>query len=58
MIFVFSVWLIVALILAMGVAACLIVFFKMDKKDSVLIKEFVESQTQEETTTESAVDKQ
>lgn len=58
MIFVFSFWIIVALILAMGVAACLIVFFKMDKKDSVLIKEFVESQTQEETTTESAVDKQ
>ncbi len=43
MAFVFSFWYIVALVLVAGVAACLVVFFKMDKQDKVLIKEFVES---------------
>ena len=46
--FVFSFWYIVALVLVAGVAACLFVFFKMDKQDKVLIKEFIESNSSTE----------
>ena len=58
MTFVFSIWYIVALVLAAAVVACLVVFFKMDKKDSVIIKEFVDSQTQEEPNQEVKTDKE
>lgn len=58
MTFVFSIWYIVALVLAAAVAACLIIFFKMDKKDSVIIKEFVDSQTQEESNQEVETNKE
>lgn len=39
--FVFSFWYIVMILLVAGIAACLVVFFKMDKKDRVLIDEFI-----------------
>lgn len=46
--FVFSLWYIVLLLLAAGVAACLVVFFKMDKQDDVLIANFIKESTAEE----------
>jgi len=39
--FVFTSWYFVILALVAGIAACLIVFLKMDKQDRVLIEEFV-----------------
>lgn len=44
MAFVFSVWHIIAVLLVAGIAACFVVFFKMDKKDRVLIDEFIKAQ--------------
>ena len=45
---VFSVWYFVMLFLVAGIAASLVVFFKMDKKDKILVDEFVKkSQGQE-----------
>ena len=41
MAFVFSFWYIVALILVAGIIASIVVFLKMDKKDKVLIEEFI-----------------
>ncbi len=55
MTFVFSFWYFVILALVAGVVACIIVFFKMDKKDKELIKNFVEesqNQAQETVLTE------
>lgn len=46
MTFVFTSWYFVILALIAGIVACLLVFFKMDKTDKAMIKEFVEdSQT-------------
>lgn len=44
MAFVFSVWYIIAILLVAGITACFVVFFKMDKKDRVLIDEFIKAQ--------------
>lgn len=54
MAFVFSAWYIVAAILVVGIATCLFLFFKMDRKDKVIINKFLsDSQNQEaEETTE------
>ena len=41
MTFVFTFWYFVMILLVGGVAASLVVFFKMDKKDKVLIEEFI-----------------
>ena len=38
---VFTTWYFVMIALVAGVAACLIIFFKMDKQDGVLIDKFV-----------------
>ena len=47
MAFVFTAWYFVLIALVAGIAACLVVFFKMDKKDRVMIEEFVkEAQAQ------------
>lgn len=43
MAFVFSFWYIIMIVLVAGIAACLVVFFQMDKKDRVLIEEFVKA---------------
>jgi hypothetical protein len=45
MVFVFSVWYIIAAILFVGIIASLFIFFKMDKKDRILLDKFVEEQT-------------
>lgn len=42
--FVFSIWYIVAAVLVVGIIACFITFFKMDKKDRNLIDEFIKAQ--------------
>ncbi|MBQ9795679.1 MAG: hypothetical protein IJW36_01780 [Clostridia bacterium] len=56
MAFVFSFWYIIAILLVAGIAACLVVFFKMDKKDTILIDEFIKSQQPaEETKAEETV---
>ncbi len=47
MTFVFTFWYFVIFALVAGIVACLVVFFKMDKKDRELIKEFVNEQTQD-----------
>ena len=48
MAFVFSPWYFVMIVLVIGIVACLFVFFKMDKQDKVLIKNFLaENQKQE-----------
>ena len=44
--FVFTAWYFVILVLVLGIAACLVVFFMMDKKDKALINDFVK-QSQE-----------
>ena len=41
--FVFSFWYIVVAVLVVASVACLVVFFLMDKKDKVLIDEFIAS---------------
>ena len=47
--FVFTSWYFVIIALVACIVACLLVFFRMDKTDRVLIKEFVEqSQTLQE----------
>ena len=43
MTFVFSFWYIVMAVLVLGIAACVVGFILMDKKDRVIIKEFVDS---------------
>ena len=47
--FVFSFWYFVIIALIAGIVACLVIFFKMDKKDSVLIDAFINSQQQANT---------
>ena len=53
--FVFSFWYIIMILLVLGIVACLVVFFMMDKKDRVLIDNFIKestanSQSENETT--------
>ena len=49
MTFVFSAWYFVMIALVAGIAACLAVFFVMDKKDKRMIEQFIkDSQSQEE----------
>lgn len=48
MAFVFSWWYIVAIVLVVGIAACLFFFFKMDKEDKVIINKFLEDCQKEE----------
>jgi uncharacterized membrane-anchored protein YhcB (DUF1043 family) len=43
MAFVFSVWYFVMIALVAGIVASLVVFFKMDQKDRVMIDEFVKN---------------
>lgn len=52
---VFSFWYIIAILLVAGIVAAMVVFFKMDKKDKILIDEFIKSQQPaEEVKTEEA----
>ena len=44
--FVFSWWYIVMAVLAVGIVACMVVFFRMDKKDSALIEQFIKDSQQ------------
>jgi len=46
MAFVYTFWYIVMILLVAGIVACLTVFFKMDKKDKVLIDEFIKQSAQ------------
>ncbi len=48
MYFVWSWWYLVLLFLVAGIVAMSVVFFKMDKKDRVLMKEFVEASSEKE----------
>ena len=48
MAFVFSSWYIVAAILVVGIAVCLFMFFKMDRQDKVIIKNFLEESQKQE----------
>lgn len=49
MTFVFTSWYFVILALVAGIAACLVIFLKMDKQDRVFIEEFIkENQPKEE----------
>ena len=49
MAFVFSAWYFVVAALIAGIVACLMIFFRMDKKDEVMINSFIqENQAQEE----------
>ena len=41
MAFVFSFWYFVMIALVAGIAACLVIFFRMDKQDKVLIEKFI-----------------
>ena len=43
MTFVFSYWYIVMAVLLVGIVAAIVAFILMDKKDKVIIKEFVDS---------------
>lgn len=48
--FVFTTWYFIMLILVAGIVASLVIFFKMDKKDKIMIEQFVkDSQAQEQT---------
>ena len=54
--FVFSAWYFVMIALVVGIAVCVTLFVLMDKKDKVLIKEFIEnaqSNTESETEKEN-----
>lgn len=54
MTFVFSIWYFVIIALVAGAIACLVVFLKMDKKDKILIEQFVkESSEPKETAIET-----
>lgn len=53
MAFVFSPWYFVMIALVIGIIACFIVFFKMDKTDKEIIKKFVE-ETQKQAELEAA----
>ena len=46
MTFVWSSWYIVMILLVAGIAACLTIFFLMDKKDKVLLDKFVKDSAQ------------
>jgi len=46
--FVFSFWYIVMAVLVVCIAACITVFVMMDKKDKVLIDEFVKNASTEQ----------
>ena len=54
MFFVWSWWYLVALVLVAAIVASVVVLFKMDKKDIVLIKEFQEANTVSEEKEETA----
>ena len=57
MAFVFSPWYFVMIALVVGIIACLVVFFRMDKKDKEIIKDFLEEsqkQVEEEPSKESS----
>ncbi|MBO5954502.1 MAG: hypothetical protein J6Q13_00860 [Clostridia bacterium] len=56
MAFVFSFWYIIALILVAGIVASVVVFLKMDKKDKVLIEEFIKQNQPAEETAEPVVE--
>lgn len=51
MVFVFSFWYIVIAICVAAIVACVVFLFKMDKKDRVLINQFVESANESSTET-------
>lgn len=54
MAFVFSAWYFVILAVIAGIVACLLVFFKMDKKDREMIEKFIQdNQPKEEPAVES-----
>ena len=52
MAFVFSFWYLVMAMLAVGVVACIMVFFNMDKKDKEIIDNFVKESTNQPATSE------
>ena len=54
--FVFSVWYIVAAVLVVGIIACLVVFFKMDKEDRVLVDEFIKTNQSNSNATKEETD--
>ncbi len=54
MFFVWSWWYLVAFVLVAAIVASVVVLFKMDKKDIVLIKEFQEANTVSEEKEETA----
>ena len=55
--FVFSFWYFVMIALVAGIVACVIVFVKMDKKDRVLIEEFInKNQSNAEVSSEEKVE--
>lgn len=56
MTFVFSFWYIVLALLVAGIVACVVLFVKMDKKDQVLINDFLKSNAVEEVKEEPAKD--
>lgn len=59
MAFVFSSWYIVMFLLVAGIVASLFVFFKMDKKDKIMIEQFIKdsaSSEKEEKSIESEVE--
>ena len=60
MTFVFSFWYIVIAVLVLGIAGCVTGFILMDKKDRIIIKEFVDSssepQAEQATTAEKSAE--
>ena len=57
MTFVFSAWYFVMLALVAGIAACLVVFFMMDKKDKVMIDKFIkDSQSEADVNNASSIE--
>ena len=57
MAFVWSSWYIVMILLVAGIAACLTLFFLMDKKDKILINKFVEKSAAPQEKKEEKVEK-
>ena len=57
MAFVFTAWYFVMVALAAGIAACVVIFFKMDKQDRVMIDQFIkDAQAQQEQPAEAVVE--
>jgi len=54
--FVFSFWYIVMAVLVLGIAGCIAGFILMDKKDRVIIKEFVDGSNEQQTEQLKAVE--